>query len=230
MHLSLTRISFSDMFAASHIEQVEALLSRRGAVVLFSGPDGCGKTTTLLVAGCEAMYTEDNEKVMILGSISDADSAYLAAETARRGGLALSVISADDAIEAWRLAVEYGIESSDIAGIIAQKLLRKICSNCITSYTAPPDILARIGMVGQNVALYRGEGCPECENTGFRGRLAIHELLILNDKLHTLMCNSASLETIRNAAQQSGMRTFRQGGIQRALEGHTTIEEVFNKT
>jgi general secretion pathway protein E len=117
--------------------------------------------------------------------------------------------------------------------VVAQRLIRVLCGACKQPYEPEKSTLITLGMDRDQLdhkVLYRATGCPECFNTGFRGRLGIFEIMVLNDNLKSLILKSFDANRIKTEALRSGMTTLRQDGIQKVLEGLTTIEEVLRVT
>jgi len=108
--------------------------------------------------------------------------------------------------------------------------VRCICTNCKISFEPTASTLKAIGMDGQKVLLYKGEGCRACSNSGYKGRLGIYEILVMNESLRELTIQEASADKIRRAAIESGMKTLRKDGIEKVIQGLTTVEEVFRVT
>jgi type II secretory ATPase GspE/PulE/Tfp pilus assembly ATPase PilB-like protein len=116
--------------------------------------------------------------------------------------------------------------------VMAQRLVRRICNNCKEEYSATPEELAMIGLDPARVidALYHGKGCTECRNTGYKGRLAIFEMIPMARELRKLVFESANEDDIRQAALNNGMVTLREAGLARVLDGTTTTEEILRST
>src|SRR5690606_32569058 len=132
---------------------------------------------------------------------------------------------------------EMGIEpfnvSASLLGVLAQRLVRKVCQDCKVASTPEPDVLRRLGMTDAEIkgkVLYRGVGCEKCGGSGYNGRYAIHELLIVDDDVEKAIVKEASAFDLRELAMQHGMKTLRQDGINKALQGITTLEEVLART
>jgi type II secretory ATPase GspE/PulE/Tfp pilus assembly ATPase PilB-like protein len=147
----------------------------------------------------------------------------------------LSTLHTNSATGALTRLVDMGIEpflvSSSVIGILAQRLVRKICPNCKeeTSLDNLPEETRKLAEA-QGVRLYRGKGCAECNGTGYQGRTGIHELLLLNEEIQRMVLRGKSSEDIHRAAVAHGMRELRSDGLSRAFSGVTTIDEVFRVT
>jgi type IV pilus assembly protein PilB len=120
-----------------------------------------------------------------------------------------------------------------VEGVLAQRLVRKICANCKEQYMPDDDKLNQLGLTAataSGLAFFRGKGCDLCKNTGYKGRMGIYELLIMNDELREMIVREASLDEYRGACRRSGMRTLRETGMLAVHEGRTTIEEIIRET
>jgi type II secretory ATPase GspE/PulE/Tfp pilus assembly ATPase PilB-like protein len=125
--------------------------------------------------------------------------------------------------------VEPFLVTASLIGVLAQRLVRLICPSCKEAYTPPPDALRRLGLdpdVHGELELYRGKGCDACRTTGYRGRTGVYELMVMNDRLRALVLAGSSADQIRAAAREDGMRTLRDDGVQKVMEGITTVEEL----
>ena len=174
--------------------------------------------------------------VILIGEIRDFETAQIAIESALTGHLVFSTLHTNDAASAVTRLIEMGVEpylvASAVIGVGGQRLVRKICPSCKISYDIKDkdqiDTLSEYGF--NNPKLYKGKGCLTCRRTGYSGRTAIHEIMTINDEIHSLILNSASARDIRQSAIKSGMRTMRVDGLQKAIKGVTTIEEVLRLT
>lgn len=183
-------------------------------------------------AGLRAILRQDPD-VILVGEIRDSETAEIAVKAATTGHLVLSTLHTNDAAGAFTRLVDMEIEpflvASSVLGAVAQRLVRLICPKCRQSYIPAPDSQERLFMgIGpdQPVTLYRGAGCNECRNSGYRGRMAILEVLPMTAALRGLILRKASTDEIKQKALADGMVTLKMDGIQKALKGMTTIEEV----
>ena len=131
--------------------------------------------------------------------------------------------------------LEMGIEpflaASSVASAIAQRLVRTICPRCKTPYDPPKDILEKMGIEpDKGQQFFHGKGCKTCRNSGYKGRTGIFEILVVNNEIRELILRKASDAEIKQAAIKAGMKTLREDGIKKALEGTTTIDEVMRVT
>jgi type II secretory ATPase GspE/PulE/Tfp pilus assembly ATPase PilB-like protein len=171
---------------------------------------------------------------MMVGEVRDAESAQIAIRMAITGHLVFSTLHTNDAVSAISRLMDMGIEPylipSSVEGIIAQRLVRKICEKCKTSFTPPKKVLEQLGVDEAKIKFYTGEGCPACRYSGYSGRTAIFEVLSLNNNLKSLISAKAPWELIKKQALSSGMKTLRQDGLEKAKAGITTLEEVLKVT
>lgn len=191
------------------------------------------KAGMTFAAGLRSILRQDPD-IVLVGEIRDSETAKIAVEAAMTGRLVLSTLHTNDAPGALPRLVDMGVEpflvATAVAGVVAQRLVRRICTNCKVSFEAPESTLKAIGMAGQQITLYKGEGCRACSNSGYKSRLAIFEILLMNEELRDLTVENASADKLRRAAMNNGMKTLRQDGFKKALEGLTSVEEVLRAT
>jgi type IV pilus assembly protein PilB len=177
-----------------------------------------------------SILRQDPDIVMV-GEIRDNETADIAVKAALTGHQVLSTLHTNDAAGAITRLDDMGIEpfliSSSILMTCAQRLVRKICTNCREEFMPEPEIFTRLGVETkpENV-FYRGSGCDRCKGRGYLGRLAIIEALTVTEAIRRLIMKRASAAVIKNQAVAEGMKTLRMAGIDKALEGQTTLEEV----
>jgi type IV pilus assembly protein PilB len=169
--------------------------------------------------------------VVMVGEIRDRQTAEIAVQAALTGHLVLSTLHTNDAVGALSRLTDMGVEpyllASALAGVVAQRLVRHVCPSCKTRFLAPPELVARHGWPKEPpVRLVKGRGCASCYDSGYKGRLGIHELLVADERLQGLIARGASREELLAQARRAGLRTLHDDGVQRALEGRTTLEEV----
>jgi type II secretory ATPase GspE/PulE/Tfp pilus assembly ATPase PilB-like protein/CheY-like chemotaxis protein len=167
--------------------------------------------------------------VILVGEIRDKETANIAIQASLTGHLVLSTLHTNDAASSVTRLVDIGIESYKIAaalkGVVAQRLMRRICPHCRElSVGQVPDRLRR--WFPDQGTLYRAVGCPECSMTGYRGRLAIEEVLQANDEVERRIAGNETVERINDAARETGMRSLWESGVQHVRQGETTIEEL----
>lgn len=184
--------------------------------------------------GLRSILRQDPNIIMV-GEIRDKETAEIAIRAALTGHLVLSTMHTNDAASAVARLIDMGIEpflvASAVLGCVAQRLVRRICPECRTAYTPAIDSPECVMVEGADSTrtcsmLYKGNGCIHCGNTGYRGRVAIHEVVPMTEKLRDLTIHRYSAAEIQNAAIAEGMRTMQQDGIDKALQGFTTISEV----
>ncbi len=178
--------------------------------------------------------------VILIGEIRDTETAEIAVQSALTGHMVFSTLHTNDAASAITRLQEMGVESyllsSCLLAVMAQRLVRKICPECRVPYELPPDFLDEAAhALGVDKArcptsIWRGKGCPHCAGTGYSGRTGIYEFLFIDDDMRRLIVQSADSAVILAAATKKGMRTLRQDGLQKVIEGQTTIEEVMRVT
>lgn len=169
--------------------------------------------------------------IIMVGEIRERETAEIAVQAALTGHLVLSTLHTNESTGAITRLIEMGIEpyllSSSLIGVIAQRLLRTVCPDCKTSYLASPDELQRYHWQQQGqVRLMQGRGCSHCYDSGYKGRIAIHEALIVNSALQKLMIRNPNQDDLRQFVKTSAMQTLFDDGIARALQGKTTVAEV----
>jgi general secretion pathway protein E len=186
--------------------------------------------------GLRSIVRQDPD-VILVGEIRDLETAEIAIQSALTGHLVFSTLHTNDSAGAITRLTDMGIEpflvTSSVIAILAQRLVRVICETCKVEYTPDEESLRNIGLTPemlQGKKLYRGKGCPECLNTGYRGRTGIFELMLFDESLQTLVLKTSDANTIKQKAIEQGMVTLRQNGAQKVLGGITTIEEVFRVT
>ena len=173
--------------------------------------------------------------VILIGEIRDFETAQIAIESALTGHLVFSTLHTNDAASAVTRLVEMGVEpylvASAVIGVGGQRLVRRICPSCKTPYKPGGGILELLKEHGYaDAELYYGKGCLTCRKSGYSGRTAIHEIMTLNDEIHSLILNSASARNIRKASIKAGMRTMRADGVLKAVKGVTSMDEVIRLT
>ena len=183
-------------------------------------------------SGLRAILRQDPDVIMV-GEIRDMETAQMAARAALTGHLVFSTLHTNDAPGAVTRLVDIGVEpfliSSGVAGVLAQRLVRTICSSCKEPFVPPPEILEQFGIAkkAKGRKFYRGRGCQACRFSGYRGRIGIYELLLISDTLRDLINEKRSATEIRKVALKSGdLRTLFRDGLEKAAKGITTFEEV----
>jgi type IV pilus assembly protein PilB len=182
-------------------------------------------------------FLRQDPDIILVGEIRDGETAKAATEAAITGHLLLSTLHTNDAPGAITRLREMGVESYNIAGsllgVIAQRLVRRVCKHCAESDEANEELLGVLneGKIPlENPTWKRGAGCSECDETGYLGRAAIHEIMALDDDMGNAIVNGASANDVRDMARKRGLRTLREDGLVKAARGITTLDEVFVRT
>lgn len=182
--------------------------------------------------GLRSILRQDPDIIMI-GEIRDAETAQIAVRAAITGHLVLATVHTNDTASTISRLIDMGIEpylvSSSVVGITAQRLVRRICSNCKVPYI-PDRTEMDILKIRDPQTLYRGSGCSACNYTGYRGRVAIHEIMPVNAQIRELIDKKASIDHVRSVAIRQGTTTLRENSTQLVLKGITTTEELLKVT
>jgi len=187
-------------------------------------------------SGLRSMLRQAPDIIMV-GEIRDLETAEIAIQSALTGHLIFSTLHTNDAAGAITRLADMGIKpylaASTVQGILAQRLVRTICPSCREVYQPSKEEMVILSMVpGQlkKIELYKGKGCSSCNNTGFKGRMGIYELLVMNDSLRELVLENTPSTVLCKKAREFGMRTLKEDGMEKVKRGHTTIEEVLRVT
>ncbi len=183
-------------------------------------------------AGLRSFLRQDPD-IMLVGEIRDKETAEIAVQAALTGHIVLSTLHTNDAPSSVIRLIDMGIEpfliSSSVIGIIAQRLVRSICPKCKKEIKITPDIekiLDEYKISNNKISLYKGEGCSYCKNTGYKGRIAIFELMVITENIRDLISKNVPTGKLREAAIKEGMCQLREDGIKKVCEGITTIDEI----
>lgn len=186
-------------------------------------------------AGLRSFLRQDPNVIMI-GEIRDLETAEIAVQSALTGHLVLSTIHTNNAPSTITRLIDMKIDAflvaSAVTGILAQRLIRTICPNCKQPFTPDEDIIHGLNLAdtGQAYTFYKGVGCDLCGGTGYKGRIGIYELMIVNNAIRELILRHASTAELTMEAKKHGMKTLREDGFQKVLNGVTTVEEVLRAT
>ncbi len=182
-------------------------------------------------------FLRQDPDIIMVGEIRDFETAEIAVKAALTGHLVLSTIHTNDAPSTINRLLNMGIEpflvSSSVVLILAQRLVRKICKECKEEVSVAEDALLDIGFEPDeldDLILFKGRGCQVCGNTGYKGRIALYEIMTITDEIRELILRGASSMEIKETAIAMGMKTLRDSGLQKIREGITTIEEVVRVT
>ncbi|ARN57627.1 GspE/PulE family protein [Sedimentisphaera salicampi] len=191
----------------------------------------------LTFPACLRSILRQDPDVIMVGEIRDFQTAQISAEAALTGHLVLTTVHTNDAPSAVARLLDLGLEkflvTATVEAIVAQRLVRRVCQNCKREYEPAEEELMELGLTPSDVKgkkFYRGRGCDVCNNTGYKGRLGIFEIMAFNDEIRDLIMNDASTAVLRNAARKGGMRLLRESGLRAIYDGLTTIEEVVKET
>lgn len=178
-----------------------------------------------------SLLRQDPDAILV-GEIRDLETAKIASEAALTGHIVFATLHTNTAAQAIVRLIEIGVEpymvAPSIIGVLAQRLAARICENCKEPYYPAREVLQKYfkeeGLV--DVPFYRGRGCPACRGTGYKGRIAFHELVLITEEIRTLITNRASVQEITAAAAKVGFKPLRYDGLKKVLLGLTTIEEI----
>lgn len=171
--------------------------------------------------------------MILVGEIRDLETAKIATEAAQTGHLVFSTLHTNDAIQAVVRLVELGIEpymvAPSILAVLAQRLAARICDNCKRSYHPDEEVLRKFFYDYREVdppVFYEGRGCPHCRNTGYRGRIAFHELAMVTDEMRSIISSGGSEDSLREAAVRAGYTPLSYDRLKKVLLGFTTVSEL----
>jgi type IV pilus assembly protein PilB len=252
-------------------QRFDRLINKPHGIILFTGPTGSGKTTSLyavlnrlnrpevnivtiedpveyqlpgisqvqvnpkagltFASGLRSFLRQDPDIIMV-GEIRDEETARIAIHAALTGHLVLSTLHTNDAPGAVARLVDMGIEpflvASSVIGIVAQRLVRVLCERCREAYTPDAALLARLGVVaeGSPPVFYRPVGCEFCAGLGYRGRIGLFEVMLVDATVRELVTKHAPVAEIARAALAAGMRTLQDDGVAKVVAGLTSVEEL----
>jgi type IV pilus assembly protein PilB len=192
----------------------------------------------LTFANALRSFLRQDPDIILVGEVRDFETAEIAIKAALTGHLVLSTLHTNDAPSTINRLLNMGVEpflvSSSLNLVVAQRLARRICQDCNEPVTVTREQLEKLGSIPDNVpdpvSLGKGVGCDLCSNTGYKGRIALYEVMPMNDSLKELVLQGASAMEMKREAVNTGMKTLRSSGINKLLNGVTTIEEVVKVT
>ena len=192
------------------------------------------KKAGLTFATALRSFLRQDPDIIMVGEMRDLETAQIAVEASLTGHLVLSTLHTNDAPSAVMRLADMGIETYLIAAtvqaIMAQRLCRKVCTNCKSPYQVPGSFLAKFGYKNEDpnamITLYEGKGCEECRFKGYKGRVGLYELMTMNEEIAELVVRRAPVADIREAAKANGMLELREDGLLKILEGMTSPDEV----
>ena len=191
----------------------------------------------LTFARCLRSILRQDPDIVMVGEIRDLETGQISIQASLTGHLVLTTLHTNDAPSTIARLLDLGLEpflvTATLEGIIAERLVRRICRNCKTEYEPTEDMLMELGLTPDEVGdkkFYYGRGCEQCNNTGYRGRIGMFEIMTFNDELRDLIMKRSSTNVLRAAARKNGMRQLRENGLDIIYDGITTIEEVARET
>jgi type IV pilus assembly protein PilB len=191
----------------------------------------------LTFARCLRSILRQDPDIILVGEIRDLETAQIAAQASLTGHVVFTTLHTNDAPSSVARLLDMGIEpfliTATVEGIVAQRLVRKICDNCKTQFEPSDAQLMELQLLPEEVKdkkFFYGRGCSKCNGTGYRGRTGIFEIMVFNDEIRDLIMNQASTNVLRSAGQKSGMRLLRDNGLAAIYDGITTIDEIAKET
>ncbi|MHC4744654.1 MAG: GspE/PulE family protein [Planctomycetota bacterium] len=191
----------------------------------------------LTFARCLRSILRQDPDIILVGEIRDLETAQIAAQASLTGHVVFTTLHTNDAPSSIARLLDLGVEpfllTATIEGIVAQRLVRRICTSCKTAFDPTEAQLMELMLHPEDVKgkeFYYGRGCDRCNGTGYRGRIAIFEIMVFNDEIRELIMNQASTDLLRAAAQRGGMSLLRDNGLSAIYDGITTIDEIAKET
>jgi len=192
------------------------------------------ETVGLTFASALRAFLRQDPDIILVGEIRDQETADIAIKAALTGHLVFSTLHTNNAPATVTRLIDMGVEpflvSSSLILVVAQRLVRRICQHCKEEITPDPEILRALNITDTNAKFYRGKGCPNCRKTGYKGRIAVYEMMEITDEMRKAIVKGAPEDEIREMAKANGMVTLRESGIVKAQKGLTTLEEVLRAT
>lgn len=182
-------------------------------------------------------FLRQDPDIIMIGELRDEETVRIGIQSALTGHFVLSTLHTNDTAGTVSRLLDMGIEpfliTSSLLGVVSQRLARKICPHCKEAYLLEPEMVEKIGLQVPDptqVVVYQGKGCPQCGGTGYLGRVALGEILIVSEEIRRLIIARASTDEIRKQALQEGLVTLYQSGVEKLLAGVTTVQELFRVT
>jgi len=186
---------------------------------------------------CLRSFLRQDPDIILVGEMRDLETAKISVESSLTGHLVFSTLHTNDAPSSIARLLDLGLEpflvTATLEAIVAQRLVRTICPHCKEEFVPTEEALMELNLTPEQTAgrvFYRGKGCDFCRGTGYSGRIAIYEIMVLDDEMRDMIINHKSANVLREAARRAGMRTLREGGLLAIYDGLTTIEEVISQT
>src|SRR4051812_6494255 len=188
-------------------------------------------------AACLRAILRQDPDIILVGEIRDLETAEIAVQASLTGHMVFSTLHTNDAPSTITRMKDMGVPTflitATVEAILAQRLVRRICSQCREETTPSEDLIVDLGMKVQDFIgkkVYKGRGCEVCNNTGYKGRVGLFELMIMNDTLREMIMSNSAVDELRTAAEKFGMVTLRKAGMNFAFEGTTTLDEIVRET
>ena len=188
-------------------------------------------------ANCLRAILRQDPDMILVGEIRDKETAQIAVEAALTGHVVFSTLHTNNAAQAVARMLDLGVESflvaATVEAMLAQRLVRTICNGCKVQYEPSAEVLTELGLEASDLHGKRfayGQGCRQCNNTGYKGRTGIYEMIVMSEALREMVMNGASSDALRDQARREGMRTLRESGLLAVFDGITTVEEVIRET
>ncbi len=188
-------------------------------------------------AACLRAILRQDPDIILVGEIRDLETAQIAVQASLTGHMVFSTLHTNDAPSTVTRMKDMGVPvfliTATVEAILAQRLVRRVCSQCREETTPSEDLIVDLGMKIEDFKgkkVYKGRGCEVCNNTGYKGRVGLFELMIMNDTLRELVMNNCAVDELRDAAVSFGMVTLRHAGMSFAFEGTTTLDEIVRET
>ena len=188
-------------------------------------------------AACLREILRQDPDVILVGEIRDLETAQMTFRAAMTGHLVLSTLHTNDAPGAAARLIDMGIPAyivgSSITGVLAQRLVRRICTKCRAPHQPTTQEISALGLTEESAAkikFYWGRGCQHCRNTGYNGRLAAYELMVMNDEIRRALSKGEDASVLRHIALRTGMKPLRYDGLAKIHQGVTTAQEIINVT
>ena len=182
-------------------------------------------------------FLRQDPDLILVGETRDLETAEIAVQASLTGHLVFTTLHTNDAPSSIARLLDLGLEpfllTATIEGIVAQRLVRRICTHCKEPFTPSEQQLMELNLTPEDLEgrqLYRGTGCEQCNQSGYRGRMSIGEVMVLEDDVRELIIANASTQVLRAEARKRGMRTLREAGLMAMYEGQTTIDEIVRET
>lgn len=232
LYAALSRINSPDINILTVEDPIEYQLRGIGQMQVNS------KINLTFATGLRAFLRQDPD-VILVGETRDLETAEIAIQASLTGHLVFTTLHTNDAATAFTRLIDMGVEpflvASSIIGVLAQRLIRKLCRDCCIPYDPTPEQLSQVGLtpekiVGHTIYRDRDGGCEACSYTGYRGRLGIYELLMVDDDIRSMVIRREPSGKIKQRANQKGMLSLRDDGAAKVLQGTTSIEEISRVT